>query len=197
MSEPSHEADITECLFETIFGFMVPFFLTAAQGNPDLARATVRQLINAYNPGTLTELDLAGRIVGFNIVAMDNLRLSMTQGLSDTKILRYRSNAVVLSRAAHQSRKILEAKRANPETTHKTPRPSVAPAPPPKPAPQTVVSPPADIETMKRDARILMQAFSKNGPQGSASILAIPAPPIFARASAAAAVSAVSRTSAA
>lgn len=46
----------------------------------------IRQLINAYNPGSVTELDLAGRIVGFNIVAMDNLRLSMTQGLSDTKI---------------------------------------------------------------------------------------------------------------
>jgi hypothetical protein len=30
MSEPNHEADITECLFETIFGFMVPFFLAAA-----------------------------------------------------------------------------------------------------------------------------------------------------------------------
>jgi hypothetical protein len=197
MSEPSHEADITECLFETIFGFMVPFFLTAAQGNPDLARATVRQLINAYNPGSLTELDLAGRIIGFNIVAMDNLRLSMTQGLSDTKILRYRGNAVTLARAADQSRKRLEATKANPETTHKIPRPSIAPALSPKPTPQTAASPPADIETMKRDARILMQAFSRNGPQGSASILTIPDPATLAKAAATQAVSAVRRTSAA
>lgn len=50
---------------------------------------------------------------------------------------------------------------------------------------------------MKRDARILMQAFSKDGPQGSTSILAIPDLTIFARAAAAEAVSAVRRTSAA
>lgn len=195
MSEPDHEADIAECLFETIFGFIVPFFLAAAGGNPDLARATVRKLVDAYNPATATELDLAGRVVGFNVVAMDNLRLSMTQGLSDTKILRYRSNAVTLSRAADQSRKILEATKANPETTPKIPRPSIAPAPPVKP--QTTATPSIDIETMKRDARILMQAFSKNGPQPSASILTIPDPTTFARAAAAQAVSAVRRTAAA
>jgi len=195
MSEPNHEADITECLFETILGFMVPFFLAAANGNPDLARATARQLINAYNPATATELDVAGRIIGFNIAAMDNLRLSMTQGLSDTKILRYRSNAVTLSRAADQSRKILEATKANPETTHKIPRPSITPAPSPKS--QTAPAQPPDIETMKRDARILMQAFSKNGPQGSASILTIPDPTTLAKAAAAQAVSAVRRTAAA
>jgi hypothetical protein len=200
MSETNHEADISECLLETIFGFMVPFFLAAAQGNPDLARATVRQLINAYNPGSPTELDLAGRIVGFSIVAMDNLRLSMTQGLSDTKILRYRGNAVVLSRAAEQSRKILEATRTQPDAAHKIPRPAIAAAPPPapaKPTPQTATTPPMDVEAMKRDARILMQAFSRNGPQASASILAIPDPATLAKAAAAQAVAAIRRTSAA
>jgi hypothetical protein len=50
---------------------------------------------------------------------------------------------------------------------------------------------------MKRDARILMQAFSKNGSQPSASILTIPDPTTLAKAAAAQAVSAVRRTAAA
>ncbi len=211
-----------DCVFDTILGFLLPFFLTGAAGNVDAAKAAVRQLIEAYNASTATELDLVGRIIGFSVAAMDNLRLSMTQGLSDTRILRYRCNAVTLSRASDQARKLLEATQAQRPTAQRTPRPSVATALPAAlpvaatPAhdtrslsaapPQRVAlpansvlagHPPLDIEAMKRDARIMMQAFSKHGAQVSSSVLTLPDPASAARAAAAAAVATVRRTAAA
>jgi hypothetical protein len=118
-----------ECTLETITAFMVPFFLAGAGGNSDIAKAAIREMIGGHNPETAAEMDLAGRIVAFSIVGMDNLRLSMTPDLSVTKVLRYRSNAITLMRSSDQARKILDAVREKREPTHKIPRPSVAPAP--------------------------------------------------------------------
>jgi hypothetical protein len=95
----------------------------------------------------------------------------MTQGMSDAKVLRYRSNAVALSRAGEQCRKILEAMQGNrkpAETPMTIPRPAIAAAPPPiarakPPIPQRSASMPTDIDAMKRDARTLLGAFSNNG----------------------------------
>ena len=257
-----------ECVMQTILDFLLPFFLAAAGGNPVTARAAIRQLIAAHNAVDATELDLAGRIVGFSIAALDNLRLSMAADLPVTRLLRYRGNAVSLSRASDQARKALAALRANPEQPHKTPRPSVAPAPsdpaPSTPSPsnparstpspsnpgraaatcsaqphavapratpsaeaiaaQTAAAlaapapsasaPPAsvppgansvltnsraadpaahDIEAMKRDARMLMNAFSKHGASSAASMPAIADPATLATAAARAAVAAVRR----
>jgi hypothetical protein len=142
--EPASPAIVStpiNCIRATICGFLIPFFLTAAGGNLEAARAAILELIDAYNACTITELDLVGRIVGFSIVAMDNLRLSMTQDLSDTKVLRYRSNAVALSRAAEQARHILMVLQETREMTGNIPRPAIAaepqvqPATPPKPQP--------------------------------------------------------------
>ncbi|HEY0423296.1 MAG TPA: hypothetical protein VGC82_08240, partial [Rhodopila sp.] len=146
------------------------FFLAAAGGNPQIAKAAIRELIEAYNAATPIELDLVGRIIGFSTVAMDNLRLSMTPGLSDTKILRYRSNAATLSRSSDNARTMLEALQAGRAAKRDVPRPSVATAPraplqtrlPIKPAEQ-VSDMATDLEAMKRDARIMMAAFSKTG----------------------------------
>jgi hypothetical protein len=109
MTQPTMETQITECLYGTVVGFMLPFFLTAAGENAEVARATILQLIDAYNATTAPELDLAGRIIGFSIVSMDNLRLSMTPDLSVTRVLQYRCNAVNLCRASINARKLLES----------------------------------------------------------------------------------------
>jgi hypothetical protein len=177
MTQP--ETQTYNCILDAILGFMLPFFLAAAAGNPEHAKAAIKQLIAAYNPSTPTQLDLVGRIIGFSIASMDNLRLSMTPGLSDAKVLRYRSNAATLSRASNQALKMLEASQANQQPTQPAPRPTVAAAPPPpksqSPAPSRPVHaipehPPQDIEAMKREARIMMMAFSKNGaPNNSAA----------------------------
>jgi hypothetical protein len=199
----------TDCIFATILGFMLPFFLAGAAGNQQIATIAIRELIDAYNARTPTELDLVGRIVGFSIAAMDNLRLSMAPGLSDTKVLRYRANAVTLCRSSDTARKMLDALQAGQEVKRDVPRPSIATAPPaPRPvppvnAPATAKLPnagaselPTDIDTMKRDARTMMAAFSRNGGQGTVSPLT-PDTATMVRAAARAAVAAATRTPAA
>jgi hypothetical protein len=193
MTQP--EPPTYDCTLDTILGFLLPFFLAAASGNPEHAKAAIRELIGAYNASTPQELDLVGRIIGFSIASLDNLRLSMTPDLSDTKVLRYRSNAVTLSRASNQAMKALEALQAKQEQPRPIPRPSVAAAPPPPaaraqrpatqaaaPTPSTKANtehPPLDIEAMKREARVAMMAFSKNGPQGAGAIAAIANPAVM------------------
>jgi hypothetical protein len=197
---------------------MLPFFLISAAGNAGLARAAIKELIDAYQAGSPTELDLVGRIIGFSVAAMDNLRLSMAPDLPAAKVLRYRSNAVTLSRSSDQALKILEAVQAKREHSGKIPRPSVAAAPPPPvrtarpimpaPSPVTAVSsnvglsnggvsefPAIDIETMKRDARIMMAAFSKNDTASSTTIPAMLDPAASASAAARAAIATATRAS--
>src|SRR5580698_7394182 len=112
MNQPGPDVPAIDCVFDTILGFLLPFLLVSAGGNPAVARSAIRTLVDAYGASNATELDLVGRIVGFAIAGLDNLRLSMAPGLSDTKILRYRSNAVTLTRASDQARKMLETAQA-------------------------------------------------------------------------------------
>jgi len=178
------EPDAIDCIFEHILGFMLPFFMAGAGGDADLARAAITELAEAYNVASATELELVGRILGFSTVAMDNLRLSMNPEMSDTKVLRYRSNAVALSRAGEQCRKILEAVQANRKPAQQPmsiPRPAIVTAPiaeAAKPKPQTqppaprvpesamlsggVPLFPADLEAMKQGARVMLAAFAKD-----------------------------------
>ena len=134
MIQPEPQPTTIDCIFENILGYMLPFFLSSAAGDMDLARAAIRELAEAYNAATATELELVGRLIGFSIVSMDNLRLSMDRDLSATNVLRYRSNAVALSRAGEQCRKILDAIQAR--RPHQKPivmpSPSIATAPPPQ-----------------------------------------------------------------
>jgi hypothetical protein len=220
INQPDTDPSIFDCILGNILGFMLPFFLVSAGGNTDLARAAIKELIDAYQASTPEQLDLVGRIIGFSTAALDNLRLSMAPDLSATKVLRYRCNAVTLSRSSDQALKILEAVQARKEQSQKIPRPSVAAAPLPParaatstisaprvPSPLTAVSsnagltnggvsefPALNIETMKRDARIMMAAFSKNG-TGSTTIPAMLDPAASAMAAARAAIATATRAS--
>jgi hypothetical protein len=60
MSTTDHDVAYIDCLFETILGVLLPFFIVGAGGNADIARAAVRELIDACNASTPTELDLVG-----------------------------------------------------------------------------------------------------------------------------------------
>jgi hypothetical protein len=132
--------DPIDCLFATILGFTLPFHLVAG-GDPSLARVAILELIEAYNPATAAELDLVGRLAGFSAASMDNLRLSMRPGLPDTKVLKYRANAVALGRSAEQCRKGLEAMQTKRELSGETAA-MAHPVPVPEPAP-IAASPPA------------------------------------------------------
>jgi hypothetical protein len=126
----------------------------------------VAELIDSHHPATTTELDLVGRILGFSIAALDNLRLSAAPDLSTSQVLRYRGNAVTLSRSAETSRKMLHAAQSGQPLTREPPRPAVAPAPKPQ-STATVAMP--DIEAMKRDARAMIAAFSRQDVQSHAA----------------------------
>jgi hypothetical protein len=179
--------DAADCIFEQILGFMLPFYLAAAGGEPGLAREAIGELVNAYDCGTPTELELVGRILGFSTVAMDNLRLSMQPEMSDAKILRYRSNAVALSRAGEQCRKILEViqgKRKPADKPLAVPRPAIEPAPEvrtekprtPAPAKEAPVAAggvplfPMDLEAMRQGARVMLGAFANSGLSDQAAV---------------------------
>jgi hypothetical protein len=152
-----------DCIFENILGFMLPFFLTSTEADTEIACLAIRELAEGFNVATANELELVGRILGFSTVAMDNLRLSMNPELSDTKVLRYRSNAVALSRAGEQCRKILTVMQANrnrpaqpaaPTILAPTlPAPVIAEAAPPAPKSQpTPAAAPPQSATDRRPA---------------------------------------------
>jgi hypothetical protein len=213
MSQPN----ATDCIFEQILGFMLPFYLAAAGGDAKLAREAIFELVDAYDCTTATELELVGRILGFSTVAMDNLRLSMKPEMSDTKVMRYRSNAVALSRAGEQCRKILEVMQGKRKPSDKpmaVPRPVIAPAPEmraekPRTPPTAVAEPPAavgsvplfpaDLESMRQGARVMLGAFANGGlsDQAAAAFTRIPDKAAQLNAAIKDAISASSRSAAA
>jgi hypothetical protein len=176
MSHASSQTNSIDCLFITILGAIVPFHLVGNDGDVATIQAAVLELVEGYAAANAPELDLVGRMIGFGTAVMDNLRLSARSGLSDSKILRYRSNAIALNRSAEQCRKTLEAmqaKRLQHDETATVPLPVRAAAPTPSqphPLPELVSEvegDPAfatDIETMRRNTRAMladMQAWGK------------------------------------
>jgi hypothetical protein len=120
-------ATTIDCISEFILDFLLPFFIAGAGGDDELGRAAILELAEAYDAVTAMELEVVGRLLGFSVVAMDNLRLSMKPDMSDTKVLRYRSNAVALSRAGEQCRKVLEVMQRNRKPVVKPMAVAVAP----------------------------------------------------------------------
>ena len=213
MIQPTMEIQINECLYGTIVGFLLPFFLKAAGGNEEIARATIVQLIDAHKAANDVEIDVAARIVGFGVASLHNLRLSMGPDLPVAGIIQYRTNAINLSRAALNAQKRPVAVRAKQPVTQAMPGPTVAPPPPaparvtaaqarapaPRPTPPSLPSVsnfPADFETMKRNARIMMDTYAKEATLSNTALLSAPNPAAVARAAAAEAVAIARRRTA-
>lgn len=142
--------------FEAICMLLMPFFLIGAGDDPEKARRAVADLLRTYGAANLQELDLAARVIGFSAAALDNLRLSMASPTpADVKILRFRSNAVSLSRSAEQCRttlKKIQADRPKPQDT--LPARTVNPLPP-------VAA--ARVEKARGEARNLLAGLAKLG----------------------------------
>jgi hypothetical protein len=154
--------------FEAICVLLMPFFLLGAEDDPEKARGAVADLLNAYDPANVQELDLVARIVGFSAAALDNLRLSITSlTLSDTKVLRYRSTAVSLSRSSEQCRttlKKIQAERPAQPVAASAPTRLQTPLPP-----MTA----ARIEKAKNEARDLLAGLARLGAQSGQGMTAI------------------------
>jgi hypothetical protein len=194
MPHPTSEPEPlpSDCIFHTIIGFVMPFFHAGAGGNPSLAEASIFALIEAYNAATLQELELAGRIIGFSTAAMDDLhRSACDPSMSDAKILRYRSNAVAMNRSAEHCQKTLDLLQAQP-------RPRAAPvakaaAPRPSPPPTTAKTP-AELETMKLNARAIIQSLHAQTGSHAAAHPFVPDPFAAAKAATHAALAAAGIT---
>jgi hypothetical protein len=159
MTPLSNPSETMERAREAICMLLMPFFLLGAADDPEKAHAAVNALIQAYNPADTLELDLVARIIGFSTAALDNLRLSMASpALSDTKVLRYRSTAVSLSRSAEQCRTTLQKIRSAPPET----KPAVQPvaAKPQAPIPPMTS---AQIDKARADARTMLAGLAKIG----------------------------------
>jgi hypothetical protein len=149
--------------FDAICMLLMPFFMIGASDDPGKARGAVADLLRAYDPASPQELDLAARIIGFSAAALDNLRLSMADpAFPHTKVLRYRSTAVSLSRSSEQCRatlKKIQAERPQPARLEQqiiTPAPKILPKPLP---PMTA----ARIEQAKSDARNMLAGLASLG----------------------------------
>ncbi len=95
--------------FDAICILLMPFFMLGTSDDAGKAHGAVADLLRAYDPTNSQELDLAARIIGFSAAALDNLRLSMADpAMPDSKVLRYRSTAVSLSRSSEQCRATLK-----------------------------------------------------------------------------------------
>jgi len=143
---------------DNICMLLMPFFLTGDGDEPEKARASVAGQLRGYGPLNSQELDLAARIIGFSVAALDSLRLSMARpALSDGKVLRYRATAVRLSRSAEQCRATLnklQAERAQMPIAIPAPIKLYSPLPP-----MTA----ARIEKAKDEARNILAGLALLG----------------------------------
>jgi hypothetical protein len=142
---------------------LAAFALPAAGGDLAKANALIADMILAHQPANMMELELAGRIVGFSLAAMDNLRMSIADPeMADAKVLRCRSSAASLSRSAEQCRAALTNLRAGSkpqqpaavtqqrEAQPEAPQPEAPKAAAPKPRPVATAGAPDD--DAKQDA---------------------------------------------
>jgi hypothetical protein len=91
---------------------LLPFFLSGAGGDEDVARAAIHDQIATYKPTSAPEILKVGRIVGLRRSAIDNLRLSVAGHASPEKIKRYWDAAVSLTREADNEVQALDELRA-------------------------------------------------------------------------------------
>jgi hypothetical protein len=205
MASHTAQPDTMDRAFDAICMLLMPFFLLGASDDPNKARNAVADLIRAYHPASTQELDLVARVVGFSIAALDNLRLSIAApDLSDTKVLRYRSTAVSLSRSAEQCRVILTKMQIEEPSARRASRPpsEQQAAAPPTHQPQPIAAVPqaplppmssASMEKAKTEARAMLAGLAKLGAacapgQGMTAIRIAPEPGAQITASVAAAL---------
>jgi response regulator of citrate/malate metabolism len=99
---------ITPNALERILGFLAQFFISAAQGDTAAARTVASDLLASYGARTNKEVRLAALNIAFSFGALDSLSRSVAADLSVTQLLRLRSNANALNRAACKTQEALD-----------------------------------------------------------------------------------------
>jgi hypothetical protein len=99
---------ITAIFLDTIIAPLVPWFLTAANGDMKAARHTVISMLASYNVATEEELRLAAEIVSFSFGTLAALSKSMEPDLPLNAVLRLRGSANASQRSKHQCQRVLD-----------------------------------------------------------------------------------------
>jgi hypothetical protein len=99
---------IPAAILETVLARLAPLILTGAAGDMNAAREAASQMLTAYDPQTLDELNLSANIVGFSFQALEALGQAATPGMPLTRTLRLRGGAVSLSRESHKAQRRLD-----------------------------------------------------------------------------------------
>jgi hypothetical protein len=170
---PLHPAD---ALLEAIVCFLTPLLVGGCSGDAGRARLGAIDTVAAYQARNRSELVKIGQIIGFGLMAMDNLRLSMTPDLPLSMVLRLRGGANALNRSAQQNTRALEKGRRGD-------RPSPgAEAPAALPASDDHDISEADIEASIQRARdMVADARSRMQAEERAEAMAAKAQPVAAR----------------
>jgi hypothetical protein len=103
----------TSLSMNLVIAFLTPMLLAAAGGDRDQAAAMAVETVNAYNARNPADLLLAGEGIALGLGVLSSMGLSMAENIPINQILRLRTNAASLHRAADQCRRAV----ARPEPT--------------------------------------------------------------------------------
>ena len=90
-----------------IITYLTPMFLATAGGDVQYARMAATEAVKAYKAREHVDLLYIAQIIAFGLAILDSLNRSMADDLSVTQVLRLRSNAASLSRAAERCQRVL------------------------------------------------------------------------------------------
>jgi hypothetical protein len=114
---------ISVVFLETIIAPLIPWYLTAAGGDLELARETILTMLASYNVDTEQEARLAVEIAFFSLGAMAALGKSMDPDLPLNAVLRLRGSANALQRSKHQCQRVLDGLRKERRMAGTAPKP--------------------------------------------------------------------------
>ncbi len=90
-----------------IITYLTPMFLATAGGDVQYARMAATEAVKGYRAREHVDLLYIAQIIAFGLAILDSLNRSMADNLSVTQVLRLRSNAASLSRAAERCQRVL------------------------------------------------------------------------------------------
>ncbi len=96
-----------EVFMNLIVAFLTPMFLATTGGDLDLARAAATETVNAYTARNQSDLLLIAQTIALGLAVLSSVSLSMAENIPIGLILRLRSNAASLHRAADICRRAL------------------------------------------------------------------------------------------
>ena len=136
----------SDLLLAFALSVIVPLLMAGGIGDAEAARCAAMETIAAYRANGRDQLVSIAQLVGFALVSLDSLRLSVPAELSLPMKLKLRGNANALNRSAQRHTATLEKQRQDAVAADDTAVRTKAPASP-KPAqniaPQDAAQPPA------------------------------------------------------